>query len=70
MITTYIDESGNLGRGGEYFILAAAVFNTKKGDARIKRIIRKEQKMLSSEQGQNLIPEIKSNRSKISKQPT
>ena len=43
MITTYIDESGNLGRGGgEYFVLAAVAFNTEQGNIRAERTIRKK----------------------------
>lgn len=39
MIQVYIDESGNLGRGGKYFILAAVVFDTPQGAKRAGRII-------------------------------
>ena len=43
MIYVYIDESGNLGKSGEYFVLSAVVFDTEKGRNRVKRVIRKEQ---------------------------
>lgn len=43
MIRVFIDESGNLGRGGKYFVLAAAVFDTPQGAKRAARLIRKEQ---------------------------
>lgn len=39
MIRVYIDESGNLGRGGKYFVLAAAVFDTPQGAKRASRIV-------------------------------
>lgn len=56
----YIDESGNMGRGGKYFVLAAAVFDTEKGVSRSKRLIRKEQKRIAEEKGLARIEEIKS----------
>lgn len=40
MIQVFIDESGNLGRGGKYFVLAAAVFDTPQGSKRASRMIR------------------------------
>ena len=43
MIQAFIDESGNLGRGGDYFVLAAAVFDTPQGAKRARRIIHKFQ---------------------------
>ena len=43
MITAYIDESGDLGRGGSFFVLAAVVFRDEQGEKRVKRIIKKEQ---------------------------
>lgn len=60
MIRVYIDESGNLGRGGRYFVLAATVFNTGKGALRTKRLIRKEQQFISKEHHSRYIKEIKS----------
>lgn len=60
MIRVFIDESGNLGRGGEYFVLAAAVFDTEKGATRGKRIIKREQQLLSKERELDSIAEIKS----------
>ncbi len=60
MITAYIDESGNMGCGGKYFVLAAAVFDTAKGLTRAKRIIRKEQQLLAKERNYDTIQEIKS----------
>ena len=60
MITAYIDESGNLGRGGDYFVLAAIVYNNTKGENRIKRIIKREQQLLTSERHAAKLPEIKS----------
>lgn len=55
MIRVFIDESGNMGRGGQYFVLAAVVCDTDKGDQRIKRIIRKEQQIIAKDR---MIPEI------------
>ncbi len=43
MIRVFIDESGNMGSEGEYFVLAAVVVRTQKAEARLKRIVRKEQ---------------------------
>lgn len=60
MITAYIDESGNLGRGGDYFVLAAIVFDNLKGENRIKRIIRKEQLLTAEERQFDSTTEIKS----------
>ena len=45
MIRVFVDESGNMGAGGEYFLLAAVVFKTEKSEMRVKRIVRKEQMM-------------------------
>ena len=41
----YVDESGNMGAEGEYFVLAAAVFKTEKSEARVRRAIRREQRL-------------------------
>lgn len=62
MIQVFIDESGNMGRGGRYFVLAAVVFDTEKGAHRNKRIIRKEQQLIAKEQKSASIEEIKSSR--------
>ena len=42
MIYVYLDESGNLGRGGNYFTIAATAFDNSKGRLRVKRIIKHE----------------------------
>lgn len=42
MIYAYLDESGNLGRGGKFFTIAATVFDNEKGKLRVKRIIKRE----------------------------
>lgn len=60
MITAYVDESGNLGRGGKYFVLAAIVYNNQNGKKRIKRLIRKEQQLVAKEKHVAEIAEIKS----------
>lgn len=60
MIRVFIDESGNLGRGGKYFILAAAVFDTPQGVKRAGRIIRKAQVALAKNRPIPAIEEIKS----------
>ncbi|MDO5480886.1 MAG: DUF3800 domain-containing protein [Candidatus Saccharibacteria bacterium] len=62
MITAYIDESGNLGRGGNYFVLAAAVFDNENGKNRVKRIIRREQQLIAEENHSNTYYEIKSSK--------
>ncbi len=43
MIHVYIDESGNLGKSGRYFVLAAAVFRDDKSNKKAKRLVRKTQ---------------------------
>lgn len=60
VIKVFIDESGNLGRGGRYFVLAATVFQTDKAAQRTKRVIRKEQQHLASAHHLCAFPEIKS----------
>ncbi len=60
MIRVFIDESGNMGRGGEYFVLAATVFDTENGANRVKRLIRKEQQLIAKEKRLADIEEIKS----------
>ena len=62
MITAYIDESGNLGRGGDYFVLAAVVFDNESGKNRVKRIIRREQQLVAEENHSNRYYEIKSSK--------
>ena len=42
MINIYLDESGNLGRGGDFFTIAGVVYDNKKGLNRLKRIVKKE----------------------------
>lgn len=59
MVAAYIDESGNLGRGGDYFVLTAVVFDDRNGKNRIKRIIRKEQRLVAKEKRFQSICEIK-----------
>ena len=41
----YVDESGNMGLEGDYFVLAAVAFKTKKSEARVRRLIRREQRL-------------------------
>lgn len=60
VIKVFIDESGNLGRGGRYFVLAATVFQTDKGAQRAKRVIRKAQQHIASTHPTRHFPEIKS----------
>lgn len=60
MIQVFIDESGNMGRGGKYFVLAAVVFDTPKGATRVKRIIHKEQQRVAKEASSTKINELKS----------
>ncbi len=60
MIEVFIDESGNLGRGGRYFVLAAAVFDTPQGRKRAARVIRNFQGKAMKEDGM-LRKEVKSN---------
>ena len=60
MITAYIDESGDLGRGGDYFVLAAIVYDNKKGENRIKRVIKNEQRLLARENQCSSLSEVKS----------
>lgn len=62
MIHICIDESGNLGRGGKYFVLAAVVFDTDSGRKRASRVIKKAQKRLADEANQAIIEELKSSK--------
>lgn len=48
MIQAYIDESGDMGHGGKYFVLAAAVFTTPESNKIAKRTIHKFQLYLSA----------------------
>lgn len=41
MVTVFLDESGNLGRGGEFFTIAAVVFSQSSGQNRLKRLMKK-----------------------------
>ena len=45
MRRVFIDESGNMGKSGRYFVLAAVVMSERKAEARVKRLIRKEQRL-------------------------
>ena len=45
MIRVYVDESGNMGRCGDFFVLAATVFKTEKAEARVRRLIKSEQRV-------------------------
>ena len=40
-----MDESGNMGRCGDFFVLAATVFKTEKAEARVRRLIKSEQRV-------------------------
>ena len=62
MIHVCIDESGNLGRGGKYFVLAAVVFDTDSGKKRASRVIKKAQKRIADEANQAIIEELKSSK--------
>lgn len=55
MIRVFVDESGNMGAEGDYFVLSAVVFKTEKVEARVKRMVRKEQ-MLSDMGERVLVP--------------
>jgi hypothetical protein len=46
MTRVFIDESGNLGRGGRFFVLAAAVFLTRQAAKSASRYVRKMQKCM------------------------
>jgi hypothetical protein len=41
MVEVFIDESGNLGKGGKYFVMAAVVCSNNKSKTRLKRILKK-----------------------------
>lgn len=41
MITVYVDESGNLGRGGDFFVFGAVIYRDAKGSQRLSRMIKK-----------------------------
>ena len=59
MIEAYIDESGNLGRKGEFFVIAAIVFDSEDGKKKIKRIIHREQAKVAWENHSDIISELK-----------
>ena len=48
MTRVFIDESGNLGRGGRFFVLAAIVFLTRQSAKKASRYVRKMQKRLGA----------------------
>ena len=41
----FVDESGNLGVEGDYFVLAALVFRSSKSEAKVRRLVRREQRL-------------------------
>jgi len=43
VIKVFVDESGNMGKSGKYFVLSAIVLKTDNAVLKVKRIIRKEQ---------------------------
>lgn len=43
MIKVFVDESGNMGAEGKYFVLAAVVVKNKETEVKLRRIVRKEQ---------------------------
>ena len=61
MIQVYIDESGNLGKRDNYFVLAAVVFRNEDSLIKAKRVMRR-QKVRISKESNNEIEEMKSNR--------
>ncbi|MBQ8996804.1 DUF3800 domain-containing protein [Candidatus Saccharibacteria bacterium] len=65
MVRVYVDESGNMGTAGEYFVLAAVVTRDEKAEARLKRIIRKEQVL--NAKGEKLPAKIKRGELKFSR---
>lgn len=48
MTRVFIDESGNLGRGGRFFVLAAIVFLTRQAAKKASRYVHKMQKRLGT----------------------
>lgn len=61
MITVFIDESGNLGRGGRYFVLAAVVFDDRNsGSKRIKRLVKRTALNVGLAQNGKPLKELKS----------
>ena len=61
MITVFIDESGNLGRGGRYFVLAAVVFDDRNsGSKRIKRLVKRTALNVGKAQNDKALEELKS----------
>lgn len=61
MVNVFVDESGNLGKAGEFFVLGAVVFSDMENQKRAKRIIRKEQKIIAAGKTDGKILELKSN---------
>lgn len=59
MIEVFIDESGNLGRSGKYFVIAAVVCSEAHSKDRLKRIFKKA--CLDYGAPRKPLPEIKSN---------
>ena len=43
MKKVFVDESGNMGKSGDYFVLVALVAKDEKVEVRLKRLVRKEQ---------------------------
>lgn len=43
MIKVYVDESGNMGKSGKYFVIAGLVFRDDKAETKVRRLIKKEQ---------------------------
>ena len=43
MKRVFVDESGNMGRDGQYFVLAALLVETPQAEIKLKRLIREEQ---------------------------
>ena len=55
MTRVFVDESGNLGVEGDYFVLAALVFRSAKSEAKVRRLVRREQR-LDAMGGELLMP--------------
>ncbi len=60
MIRVFLDESGNLGRGGDFFTIAAVAFSDPKGEVRLKRVMKKACLKYSSDT--TPLSELKANR--------
>lgn len=63
MVTVYVDESGNLGRGGKYFVFGAIAFKGSAGRKRLNRLMRK--KALRLHGPCKPIPELKCSKLKL-----